>query len=152
MDQDNFPGPGDPRAKSKQTSNYNSRSLYNISSLGASSQATGLVGPVFSERVLARARSHHNTLRLAIECSCVDPRGVTHRSPDSSASVQDPETSSGRTSARTQQYRDNPSLTPTEERIKYLHDRFRITPTQEPLWAGVARVMRDNANAVAPLI
>ncbi len=45
-----------------------------------------------------------------------------------------------------------PSFDPIAARIKYLHDRLRITPAQEPIWAKVAQVMRENAKAVAPLI
>jgi hypothetical protein len=41
---------------------------------------------------------------------------------------------------------------PINERIKYLHERLRITPGQEPLWAKVAAVMRENGKTVAPLI
>lgn len=41
---------------------------------------------------------------------------------------------------------------PIQARIEYLHERLRITPAQEPLWAKVARAMRDNAASVAPLI
>jgi len=37
-------------------------------------------------------------------------------------------------------------------RIKYLHDRLRITPAQEPAWGKVAEVMRENARNQAPLI
>jgi hypothetical protein len=53
----------------------------------------------------------------------------------------------------TQENRANqPSFDPVTERIKYLHDRLRITPAQEPLWAKVAEAMRDSAKAVAPII
>jgi hypothetical protein len=45
-----------------------------------------------------------------------------------------------------------PPIDPVEERIKYLHERLRITTAQEPLWSDVASAMRDNAKAVAPLI
>lgn len=45
-----------------------------------------------------------------------------------------------------------PPFNPVDQRIKYLHDRLRITPAQEPLWENVAQVMRENADAVAPLI
>lgn len=45
-----------------------------------------------------------------------------------------------------------PPIDPIPARIKYLHDRLRITPAQEPLWANVAQAMRENANALAPLI
>jgi protein CpxP len=45
-----------------------------------------------------------------------------------------------------------PALDPMAQRINYLHKRLRITPAQEPLWAGVAQVMRDNATALAPLL
>lgn len=45
-----------------------------------------------------------------------------------------------------------PPVDPVEERVKYLHERLRITAAQEPLWSEVARAMRENAKAVAPLI
>jgi hypothetical protein len=45
-----------------------------------------------------------------------------------------------------------PSFDPIAARIKYLHERLRITLAQEPLWAKVAQVMRENAKVVAPLI
>jgi LTXXQ motif family protein len=45
-----------------------------------------------------------------------------------------------------------PLADPIAARIDYLHERLRITPAQEPLWAQVAQVMRENAKAVAPLI
>ena len=45
-----------------------------------------------------------------------------------------------------------PALDPLAERMKYLHDRLRITPAQEPLWANLAQVMRDNATAMAQLL
>ncbi len=45
-----------------------------------------------------------------------------------------------------------PVLDPIAARIKYMHDRLRITPAQEPLWAKLAQVMRDNAKAMAPLV
>jgi hypothetical protein len=41
---------------------------------------------------------------------------------------------------------------PLAARLKYLHDRLRITPAQEPLWANLAQVMRENANAMALLL
>jgi LTXXQ motif family protein len=47
---------------------------------------------------------------------------------------------------------NRPSFDPVSERIKYLHDRLRITRAQEPLWDNVAQVMRENADAVAPLV
>jgi protein CpxP len=45
-----------------------------------------------------------------------------------------------------------PPFDPVEERIKYLHQRLRITAAQEPLWSDVARAMRENARTAAPLI
>lgn len=51
-----------------------------------------------------------------------------------------------------QEHGKQPAFDPIEERLKYLHSRLRITPAQEPLWANVARAMRENAKAVAPLI
>jgi hypothetical protein len=47
---------------------------------------------------------------------------------------------------------NQPPFDPIAARIKYLHDRLRITPAQEPLWAKVAQVMRENAQAVVPII
>jgi hypothetical protein len=44
-----------------------------------------------------------------------------------------------------------PAFDPTA-RIKYLHDRLRITAEQEPLWDSVAQVIRDNAREIAPLL
>jgi periplasmic protein CpxP/Spy len=37
-------------------------------------------------------------------------------------------------------------------RIKYLHDRLRITPEQESLWDTVAQTIRDNARDIVPLL
>ena len=37
-------------------------------------------------------------------------------------------------------------------RVKYLHDRLRITPEQEALWAKVAEAIGDNARDAAPLL
>jgi hypothetical protein len=45
-----------------------------------------------------------------------------------------------------------PALDLMAQRINYLHGRLRITPAQEPLWAGLTQVMRDNATALAPLL
>jgi hypothetical protein len=45
-----------------------------------------------------------------------------------------------------------PALDPMAQRINYLHGRLRITPAQEPLWADLTKVMRDNATALAPLL
>ena len=44
-----------------------------------------------------------------------------------------------------------PAFDPTA-RIKYLHDRLRISAEQEPLWDSVAQVIRDNAREIAPLL
>jgi hypothetical protein len=40
----------------------------------------------------------------------------------------------------------------TESRIQKLHDKLKVTPEQEPLWRGVAQVMRDNASKMACLV
>jgi hypothetical protein len=45
-----------------------------------------------------------------------------------------------------------PTFDPIAARIKYLHDRLRITLDQEPLWDTVARVIRDNAQDTTPLL
>ena len=39
---------------------------------------------------------------------------------------------------------------PIAGRVKYLHDRLRITPEQEPLWDAVAQALRDNAQGIVP--
>jgi hypothetical protein len=39
----------------------------------------------------------------------------------------------------------------TAARIKYLHDRLRITAEQEPLWEVVAQAIRESAEGSAPL-
>jgi len=44
------------------------------------------------------------------------------------------------------------SVDTTEARIKYLHDRLRITAEQEDVFAGVAQVMRDNARNFVPFL
>jgi periplasmic protein CpxP/Spy len=45
-----------------------------------------------------------------------------------------------------------PASDQTAARIKYLHDRLRITPEQEPLWDEVAQAIHDNAGDLAPLL
>jgi hypothetical protein len=45
-----------------------------------------------------------------------------------------------------------PTFDPIAARIKYLHDRLRITPDQEPLWDTVAQVIRNNAQDTTPLL
>ena len=39
-----------------------------------------------------------------------------------------------------------------EQRIKSLHDQLKVTAAEEPQWAAVAQVMRDNAQAIVALI
>ena len=48
--------------------------------------------------------------------------------------------------------RDTPPLFDPTARIKYLHDRLRITLKQEPLWDTVAQTIRDNARDIVPLL
>jgi len=45
-----------------------------------------------------------------------------------------------------------PALDQADARIKYLHDRLRITAEQESLWDAVAQAIRDNAGDLAPLL
>jgi hypothetical protein len=45
-----------------------------------------------------------------------------------------------------------PAFDQTAARIKYLHDRLRITAEQEPLWDAVAQAIRDNAEGLTPLL
>jgi periplasmic protein CpxP/Spy len=46
----------------------------------------------------------------------------------------------------------SPAADPTAARIKYLHDRLRITAEQEELWDRVSQAIRDNAQNLAPLL
>jgi hypothetical protein len=43
------------------------------------------------------------------------------------------------------------ALDQTAARIKYLHDRLRVTVEQEPLWEKVAQAIRESAEGLAPL-
>jgi hypothetical protein len=45
-----------------------------------------------------------------------------------------------------------PASDQTAARIKYLHDRLRITAEQEPLWDAVAQAIHDNAADLGPLL
>jgi hypothetical protein len=45
-----------------------------------------------------------------------------------------------------------PAGDPTSARIKYLHDRLRITTEQEELWDKVAQAIRDSAGNLAPVL
>jgi hypothetical protein len=45
-----------------------------------------------------------------------------------------------------------PALDQAAARIKYLHDRLRITADQEPLWDAVAEAIRESAEVAAPLL
>jgi LTXXQ motif family protein len=45
-----------------------------------------------------------------------------------------------------------PAADPTAARVKYLHDRLRITAEQEELWDKVGQAIRDNALTLAPLL
>jgi periplasmic protein CpxP/Spy len=45
-----------------------------------------------------------------------------------------------------------PAFDQTAARIKYLHDRLRITAEQEPLWDAVAQAIRDSAEGLTPLL
>jgi protein CpxP len=51
-----------------------------------------------------------------------------------------------------EEMRETPLADRVSGRIKYLHDRLRITPAQEPAWGKVAEVMRENARNEAPLV
>jgi periplasmic protein CpxP/Spy len=44
------------------------------------------------------------------------------------------------------------AVDPTAARIKYLHDRLRITAEQEDLWDRVGQAIRDNSQNLAPLL
>jgi periplasmic protein CpxP/Spy len=45
-----------------------------------------------------------------------------------------------------------PAVDQTAARIKYLHDRFRVTTEQEPLWDPVAQAIRESAEDLTPLL
>jgi hypothetical protein len=73
------------------------------------------------------------------------PRAASLAQGTDAAPVTAPETG-------TQDGAAAPAQAATSARIKYLHDRLRITPAQEPAWAKVAGVMQENAKVEAPLI
>jgi protein CpxP len=54
--------------------------------------------------------------------------------------------------ARTSGSHEAPPLFDPTPRIKYLHDRLRISPEPEPLWDTVAQTIRDNARDIVPLL
>jgi hypothetical protein len=84
--------------------------------------------------------------------SCAQTVDVASPS-DETLSVQDPASTGPSVQTPTQEnHAQQPPVDPIVDRIKYLHDRLRITPAQEALWANVAQVMRDNAKALTPII
>src|SRR3954454_3550342 len=110
-----------------------------------------------------RARSVTRTfaaLTLPIGIAFVSLSGVASRAkvvetgppPDRIDTTQEIATSSRSANAPAQQDRiRQPAFDPIAERLKYLHDRLRITPAQEPLWTNLAQIMRENAKAIEPL-
>jgi hypothetical protein len=66
------------------------------------------------------------------------------------ALAQEPNTNAGGPAAG--QTAPAPASDQTAARIRYLHDRLRITAEQEPLWDAVAKAIRDNAEDLAPLL
>lgn len=110
-----------------------------------------------------RARSVTRTfaaLALPMGIAFVGLSGVASRAqgaitglpPDKIDTTQDSATPSRSANAPAQQDRTRqPAFDPIAERLKYLHDRLRITPAQEPLWTNLAQVMRENAKAIEPL-
>jgi periplasmic protein CpxP/Spy len=110
-----------------------------------------------------RARSVTRTfaaLALPMGIAFVGLSGVASRAqgaitglpPDKIDTTQDSATPSRSANAPAQQDRTRqPAFDPIAERLKYLHDRLRITPAQEPLWADLAQVMRENAKAIESL-
>lgn len=104
---------------------------------------------------LLSAGSLLSCIALVIPLAAVSPAGGADVGISSGASApgQDSEKSTGPPQRLPQENSaKQPLFDPIEERIKYLHDRLRITPAQEPLWDNVGQVMRENARAVAPLI
>src|ERR1700739_1987407 len=59
-------------------------------------------------------------------------------------------------SAKAQDSSAAPATTTAQDavagRIKYLHDRMRITAEQEQLWEAVAQAIRASAGSTAPLL
>jgi len=73
------------------------------------------------------------------------PAAAAAPSPDSAAPPAAP-------TSVPENHTGQPAFDPLAERIRYLHERLRITPAQEPHWANLAQVMRDNAAALPPLL
>lgn len=100
-----------------------------------------------------RAKSHLGAAGLNLLAAVsLAPAAAAAPSPDKVAAAQDatpPPASSG-TPAQHGHGKAS-AFDPVAARIRYLHDRLRITPTQEPLWNKLAQVLRENAAAVAPL-
>jgi LTXXQ motif family protein len=66
-------------------------------------------------------------------------------------SAQDADTLSPNTPTQENRAKQ-PAFDPLEARIKYLHNRLRVTPAQEPLWADLAQVMRENEKSMASVL
>jgi hypothetical protein len=99
-------------------------------------------------------------LALPVGIAFVSLSGVASRAqgadtrspPDRIDTAQEIATPSRSANPPAQQDRTrHPAFDPIAERLKYLHDRLRITPAQEPLWTNLAQVMRENAKAIEPL-
>src|SRR3954452_15583272 len=108
-------------------------------------------------------------LALPVGIAFVSLSGVASRAqgadtrspPDRIDTAQEIATPSRSANPPAQQDRTrHPAFDPIAERLKYLHDRLRITPAQEPLrttpaeeplWPNLAQVMRENAKAIEPL-
>lgn len=67
--------------------------------------------------------------------------------------AQGNDTQSGSANKSTPENRPGqPAFDPFEARIKYLHNRLRITPAQQPLWASLVQVMRENEKSMASVL
>jgi protein CpxP len=82
---------------------------------------------------------------LALAGVSAAPAGAQEQNADPSAA--------GQTAATPQAGMANPKppFDPTA-RIRYLHDRLRITPEQEPLWDTIAQTIRDDARDIVPIL
>jgi hypothetical protein len=79
-----------------------------------------------------------------------DP-GVSGGSAEQAQDADTPSEPANATSKQEDRAR-HAAFDPLAQRLQYLHQRLHITPAQEPLWANLAQVIRENASSIAPLL
>jgi hypothetical protein len=110
-----------------------------------------LSNPLAPAVALAVLLSGAALFRLPLQATFAQDAGVT--SPGAAISGQStPNAAAPPPAPPPEKPATRPPFDPIEARITYLHERLRITPAEEPLWAKVAQAMRDNAQAVTPII